>query len=197
MDIKITANIDPSEPQTCKFEVDRNVYSGTAFFSNKEKAVSSPLAQQLFEIEGIDSVRISGKDVTVTKINRGDWSLIAFKIGAAIRTALQAGQPVVTEPLQIVSVGDAAMKTKIQEILDTQINPAVAAHGGVVDLIDVKGGSVYVRMGGGCQGCGMANVTLRQGVEVAIREAIPDVKEILDVTDHASGNNPFYSPSKK
>ena len=86
---------------------------------------------------------------------------------------------------------------QIQQILDTEVNPAVASHGGFIDLIDVQGGTVYVQMGGGCQGCGMANVTLKQGVERILRDHIPDIEEILDVTDHAGGRNPYYAPSTK
>jgi Fe/S biogenesis protein NfuA len=86
---------------------------------------------------------------------------------------------------------------QIQEILDTEVNPAVAGHGGFIDLIDVQGGTVYVLMGGGCQGCGMANVTLKQGVERILKGHIPEIEEILDVTDHAGGRNPYYAPSTK
>ena len=84
----------------------------------------------------------------------------------------------------------------IQELLDTQINPAVASHGGHVELVDVHDDIVYIRFGGGCQGCGMVNVTLNQGVEQAIREAFPEIREIVDVTDHEAGTNPYYQPSK-
>lgn len=84
----------------------------------------------------------------------------------------------------------------ILQLLDNEINPAVAAHGGHIDLIDYKDHRVYVRMGGGCQGCGMANVTLRQGIETLLREQLPEVHEIIDVTDHAGGTNPYYEPSK-
>jgi Fe/S biogenesis protein NfuA len=69
-------------------------------------------------------------------------------------------------------------------------------HGGFVELIDVKNNSIYIRMGGGCQGCGAADVTLKQGIEKSIRELIPQVGEILDTTDHAAGRNPYYQPSK-
>ena len=88
------------------------------------------------------------------------------------------------------------IKKRVQSILDQEINPAVAAHGGWVELIDVKRNEVFIRMGGGCQGCGMADVTLKQGVERSIREAIPEVGAIMDTTDHASGRNPYYSPAK-
>ena len=85
---------------------------------------------------------------------------------------------------------------KVQQVIDQRINPAVASHGGFVSLIDVKDNVVYVELGGGCQGCGMADVTLKQGIEVAIKEAVPEITEILDVTEHADGNNPYYQPSK-
>ena len=84
----------------------------------------------------------------------------------------------------------------IQELLDTQINPAVASHGGHIELVDVHDNTVYIRFGGGCQGCGMVSVTLNQGVEQAIREAFPEIREIVDVTDHAAGTNPYYQSSK-
>ena len=82
-------------------------------------------------------------------------------------------------------------------MLDTAINPAVAGHGGMVSLLDVKDNTVYLQMGGGCQGCGAADVTLRQGVERMIREEVPEVLEIIDLTDHAAGQNPYYTASKQ
>ena len=84
----------------------------------------------------------------------------------------------------------------IQEVIDTQINPGVASHGGFVTLLDVKEDTAYIALGGGCQGCGMANVTLKQGIEVLIKQAVPEIKQVVDTTDHAGGTNPFYQPSK-
>ena len=88
------------------------------------------------------------------------------------------------------------IKAKVQKILDEMINPAVASHGGWVDLLDVKDNLVYLRLGGGCQGCGMVNVTLKQGIEATIREEIPQIAGVVDQTDHQGGNNPFYQPAK-
>ena len=87
-------------------------------------------------------------------------------------------------------------QAEVQQILDEQINPGVASHGGYVELLDVQDDNIYIRMGGGCQGCGMADMTLRMGVERLIRDHAPQVREIFDTTDHAAGQNPFYSPSK-
>jgi Fe/S biogenesis protein NfuA len=84
----------------------------------------------------------------------------------------------------------------VQQVLDEEINPGVASHGGYVQLLEFKDGTAYVKMGGGCQGCGMASVTLKQGVEVAIKRVVPQVTTVLDTTDHASGSNPYYSPAK-
>ena len=88
------------------------------------------------------------------------------------------------------------IKERVQHLLDTSINPGVAGHGGFVRLMDVQDNVVYLQMGGGCQGCGMADVTLKAGIESLIKEEIPEVTEVLDTTDHAAGRNPFYTPSK-
>jgi Fe/S biogenesis protein NfuA len=86
---------------------------------------------------------------------------------------------------------------RILKVLESQVNPSIAMHGGHADLVAVDEGVVYVRLSGGCQGCGLATVTLSQGIEVALREAVPEVVSVVDVTDHASGANPFYEPAKK
>ncbi|MCV0403571.1 MAG: NifU family protein [Chloroflexi bacterium] len=80
----------------------------------------------------------------------------------------------------------------VQEVIDRQINPGVGSHGGQVTLVDVKDGTAYMRFGGGCQGCAAVNVTLKQGVETAVRAAVPSVTAIIDVTDHDAGENPYY-----
>ena len=84
----------------------------------------------------------------------------------------------------------------VQQVLDRDINPAVAGHGGWVTLLDVKGDVAYIQLGGGCQGCGMVDVTLKQGIEVRIREAVPAIRDIIDSTDHAGGKNPYFQPAK-
>ena len=90
----------------------------------------------------------------------------------------------------------AELKTKVQELIDTMINPAVAGHGGYVELIDVQDNRVYLQIGGGCQGCGAADVTLKSGIERLIKDELPEVAEVLDTTDHAAGSNPYYTPGK-
>jgi Fe-S cluster biogenesis protein NfuA len=84
----------------------------------------------------------------------------------------------------------------VQGVLDEKVNPAVASHGGHIALIDVQESTAYIRLEGGCQGCGMADVTLKQGVEKEILAAVPEITAVLDSTDHNSGDNPYYSPGK-
>jgi Fe/S biogenesis protein NfuA len=88
------------------------------------------------------------------------------------------------------------LRTKVQDVIDNMINPAVAGHGGFVELVDVQDKRVYLMMGGGCQGCGAADITLKAGIERLIKEEVPEVEEILDTTDHASGSNPYYAQQK-
>ncbi|CBE67482.1 conserved protein of unknown function [Candidatus Methylomirabilis oxygeniifera] len=84
----------------------------------------------------------------------------------------------------------------VQRVIDARINPGVAAHGGYVTLLDVKDGIAYITFGGGCHGCGMADVTLKQGVAVEIQKAVPEIHQVLDTTDHAGGTNPYYQAPK-
>lgn len=91
--------------------------------------------------------------------------------------------------------GDVAQR--VLQVLEQQINPAIASHGGQADLVAVEDDTAYLRLSGGCQGCGMATVTLSQGIEVAITEAIPEITNVVDVTDHAAGDNPYFEAAKK
>jgi len=91
--------------------------------------------------------------------------------------------------------GDVAQR--VMQVLDQQVNPAIAAHGGRADLVAVEEEVAYLRLSGGCAGCGLAAVTLSQGIEVAIFDAVPEITRVVDVTDHAAGTNPYFEPAKK
>ena len=190
--IQIKAEVDQQDIRVCRFTVDRPVHPGSAVFTNAEESKGNDLADRLFKIPGISKVELDGYRVAVTQMGGEDWRQLGKRIGSAIRTFLN--------PPPVVSEGDRlqieAMRVKVQQVLDDMINPGVASHGGFVELLDVKDDNVFIRMGGGCQGCGAADVTLKMGIESLIREQVPQVREIFDSTDHASGQNPFYAPSK-
>lgn len=95
-------------------------------------------------------------------------------------------RPLGSEPLE------GPLAERVQRVLDERINPGVATHGGRVSLVDVREGVVYLRMGGGCQGCGAASVTLTQGIKEILLDAIPEITAVEDITDHAAGKNPYY-----
>jgi Fe/S biogenesis protein NfuA len=102
-----------------------------------------------------------------------------------------AGEP---QPKQAPEGPEGEIWRQIQDALDNEVNPAVASHGGRISLMDYQDGTVFVKMSGGCQGCGQASATLKQGVEKLLRERIPSITEVLDTTDHAGGRNPYYAP---
>ena len=195
-EISITG--EPISDAMCRFTVDRPVYPDKAFaFLSKEAAEKSSLAQRLFEIDGVSRVVISHDQITVNKAAQAEWPVIGKSIGAAIRAHMATDEPAVTDAAWENVPSSEEIRQQVQQVLDTDINPSVASHGGVIKLIDVKENQVFIQMGGGCQGCGQADVTLKFGIENAIRAAVPGVGDILDVTDHASGRNPYYTPSKK
>ncbi len=190
--IQIKAEVDRQDIKVCRFTVDRPVHSGTAAFNSAEEAKDNALAAALFLVPGISRVELEGYNVSVAQSGAEDWRQLGKRIGSAIRNFLNPA-PEIPEGERLPP---EHIRTRVQQVLDEMINPGVAAHGGFVELLDVQDDNVFIRMGGGCQGCGAADVTLKMGIEKLIREQVPQVREILDTTDHGSGQNPFYAPSK-
>ena len=252
--------------------------SGTAHFPDAESSAGSPLAQRIFEVDGVTSVFFDPQSVTVKKRDDTDWKTVKPVILGIIMEHFTAGGPAVVAEqgtdvpddagedsetaakikelidtrirpaaaqdggdviyrgfkdgvvlLEMIGSGaglkdgienmlrhyvpevtgvsdyrDAMPKPGletpegklIQALLDERVNPAVASHGGHISLVDVQDDTVYIRLEGGCQGCGMADVTLKQGIETEIKQAVPNITAVLDVTDHAGGSNPYYQPGK-
>ena len=196
--IAITA--EPVDQDRCKFLVDRPVHTGLRRFASREDAAGSPLAEALYAIPGITEIIVSGNLVTVVKDTPTPWQAIGKSVGAAIRQALTAGVPAIAETAPATGaarVSDDELYERVHDLFEQQVNPMVARHGGQVELIDVQDAVVMLRMAGGCQGCGMASVTLRQGIEGMLSQHLPEVKGIVDITDHASGTNPYFASAKK
>lgn len=192
--VKITARIEPRRPDTCSFIVDAEVYPDkTALFPGLEAAKGSPLAERLFDLPLVTAVKISGNTVRVTRSTSDDWRGAAKPIADAIRDQIAAGGIMVSPDYQNLCRSDIEIRVIISELLEREINPGVASHGGVVELLDVREGNVFIKMGGGCQGCASASATLRDGVEKSIRKQVPEIDEIFDTTDHAAGANPYYA----
>jgi NFU1 iron-sulfur cluster scaffold homolog, mitochondrial len=197
--LRITA--EPIDNQRCKFILNEPVLAGgVRRFSSAEEAQGSPLAEAIFAVPGLGATEliVSGNIVTVVKQSPTPWQAIGKAVGGAIRAALASEvPPVAAAPRLPNAVGDDALYEQVAKLFDEQVNPMVAKHGGRVELIDVQDAVVMLRMGGGCQGCGMADVTLRQGIEGMLTQFVPAIRGIVDITDHATGANPYFQASKK
>jgi Fe/S biogenesis protein NfuA len=108
--------------------------------------------------------------------------------GLVLRNPNRPHTPALGDPIELTG----SAEDKVRQLLDQQVNPAIAAHGGFAELVKVEGSAAFITMGGGCQGCALSAMTLRQGIETAILDAIPEVTEVVDLTDHGAGDNPFY-----
>src|SRR6059036_3576302 len=201
-DVRITA--EPIDNGRCKFLVSEPLHvGGVRRFATPDEARGSPLAEAIFAIPGaeVTEVIVSGNLVTVVKRSAAPWQAVGKSVGAAIRSALASGRAAVApKPAGAAvpgGVDDDALYDRVAELFDAQVNPMVARHGGRVELIDVQDAVVMLRMAGGCQGCGMVDVTLRQGIEAMLQQSVPEVKGIVDITDHTAGTNPYFAAAKK
>lgn len=199
--IGIRAEMSLADPDTCKFVVSRTVHpGGPFFFADKERAAGSPLAERLFAIAGVASVLVSENVVTVGKEPSASWGGLKAAIGAAIRTQLLTGVPAILEDPRNGSAGGRSaeeVRAVVQELLDREVNRSIAGHGGEISIVDVRDGNLFIAMSGGCQGCAASQVTLRQGFEVMVRRVAPEIIDIVDTTDHASGTKPFYQRTEE
>jgi Fe/S biogenesis protein NfuA len=124
-----------------------------------------------------------------------DWLDDPFGAGGLRVDNPNTPSPTIGAPPPADLSGDVSKR--VIQVLDEQVNPTIAAHGGRAELVAVKEGAAYLKLGGGCQGCAMATVTLSQGIETAIIQAVPEITSVVDVTDHQSGSNPYFEAAKK
>lgn len=190
--IRITAKLSPN-PKKCTFEVDRVVYAdGTAYFNDRAQAVGSDLATKLFALPSVTAVVVAGPVVTVTQNGETPWATLAKECGAAIRAAISGGAPLIKADYVSALPPEEVLREKVQKVLDFEVNPAVASHGGFIEIVEIRDRNVVLKMGGGCQGCSSSAATLYQGVAKAIKDKVPEVAEVVDSTDHTAGANPYY-----
>ena len=190
--------VEPLDDIRCNFILSRPVTDapGVQTHTSAADATESPVAQALIGIDGLSEVVVSGNVITVTKADsRLPWDAFEPRVRYAVETVM--GQAEGHAGANVGATDDGAMFDVVDEIFQREINPAVAQHGGKVELIDIEDATVIVRMMGGCQGCGMANVTLRQGIETSLKRALPSLKGIKDITDHASGTDPYFTAGTK
>ena len=177
--------------------------------------------QRLLEAKGLDdsAIRIEVRDLAartyslrfVPRAERSDDDVLLESRGVALLLDSTSASRVAGASLDFIEELNSSgfrlenpnrpaltgLAADVQEAIDRHVNPMVAQHGGQVLLIDVEDGRVRLEFGGGCQGCGMVDVTLKQGVETMLKEAVPEITEIVDATDHGAGDNPYYRPEAR
>ena len=192
-EIRITA--EPQFlPTNCKFRVDRSLYSGHLYTSDPAWAKEwSPLAAAIFSaVDGVRGIRIGRSEVMITMHEvPSDWREMARSSGSAIRGFLQGGGEAFKEGAAEALQNTDLVRHNAQTVIDDELNPGLASHGGWVEIQASDGADLYINMGGGCQGCSSAGETMQQGIEVAIRDKVPEVGNIFDSTDHNSGSNAY------
>ncbi len=199
----ITIAAEPMDGARYRFRVSVPVNpmapgTGIHRFVSPGDAAGVPVAEAVLDVPGIVGVVLADHVVEVEKNPSFEWCDLEEQVQYAITAAVSGMEAAPSgEGSQEQELDDDMMYDAVAKIFRTEINPAVAQHGGVVELIDVQDATVVLRMQGGCQGCGMANVTLRQGIEGSLKRVLPALRGIQDITDHSGGTNPYFSSEKK
>ena len=195
--IKIRGEFTP-DPNVCRFVVNKQIVPEevSVLIRNAEEAKGSPLAEAIFEDEGVGQLKVQSDILLITKSSDEPWPKLAARLIPLMKAVLNEEQDYISAScIEDAKVGPAPEKLKemIEELFETNINPAIASHGGWVKLVKIEDADVYLEMGGGCQGCASSAATLSFGIEKSIRDMAPSVRKVIDVTDHDAGQNPYYS----
>lgn len=195
--LRIRAQVSERDPMTMRFVLDHDVQPGQSVDSAASDGDLPPLPAALLAIAGLERVHVSGATIRLRRAPEADWADLKPRIAPVIREVLATcDRPLgdAQEPQDAIS-DDSRLRDRVQDLLDSQANPAIASHGGKVSVDRVEDARVFLRFAGGCQGCAASSRTLRDGIETMLRAALPDIAEIIDVTDHDAGASPYYRAS--
>ena len=155
--------------------------------------------QPLSETTATDMIVEAGPDLrvvvpapSVDKIRGATLDIASDGSGMVLSNPNEPRKAEAEPPRAPTGTLEGPIAARVIEVLEREVNPSIASHGGFATLISVDGDTVFLTMGGGCQGCAMSKATLRQGIEVAIKKAVPEITSVVDVTDHATGATPYY-----
>ncbi len=196
--LRMIAEIRDAEPGDDEFALFIEVTGARGPLYNYELSfVPVGDAQPTDVIERIGDLAVLIRSADVDKLRGANINLGSDPMnpGLAIDNPNNPVSPTIPSADRAELTGPLA--EQVQHVLEHEVNPAIASHGGGARLISVEEDTVYLELMGGCQGCGMATVTLKHGIERIITEAIPEISRVVDVTDHDSGNNPYYQQAKK
>ena len=195
-DVKIRGEFTP-DPDVCRFTVNQPLLEEgwTLVTRGAEDAAGSPLLETVFADGDVARVSVNGSTLVVTKSVPDAWPKVAAKLIPRLKETVARGGELISAGAVArmkAECDEGSMAAQVQELFETRINPSLASHGGWVRLVRIIDRDVHVEMGGGCQGCASSKQTLQFGIERSIRDLCPQVREVVDATDHASGENPYY-----
>ena len=166
-------------PRSVKFLTDRTLLGvGSADFRTPESCERSPLAAKLFDLDHVTGVFVCQNFVTVTADRDDKWVELSPRVSDVLKAHLAADEPILLGELDHHGGGETEVETRIKEILDSQIRPAVAMDGGDIVFVGFEHGVVSLRMQGACGGCPSSTATLKQGIEARLRHFIPQVQRV-------------------
>ena len=197
--VTITAFEPPPRAELCRFRLSRPVLPGASdAFSTPEETGGHALFSALLEIPHVDSVGVEHDLLVLAKSDRtAEWVPLMQAAREAIAAWFAAGlAPEVAVVVEGDVTAESALRVRIERVIADVVNPGVAAHGGEVELVEVRGSRIFVKLGGGCQGCGASAITVRHGLTTAVRSVAPEVTDIVDVTDHSAGEDPYYEAAE-
>ena len=179
--------------QVCKFIVGGRpiIKLGDAAYFRKGMEGKSILPKNLFKLGYLTKIGIEGDTLVLTSDMKDiNWPKRGAEIGKVIRGWLASGAPPIV--IEAIEEQNDEVFLEVAKLIETHVNPSIASHGGIVTLKRVVGDKAYVIMGGGCQGCAASSITLKKGVESMIKAKIDEINEIVDITNHDAGINPYY-----
>jgi len=179
--------------QVCKFVVGGRpiIKLGDAAYFRKGMEGNSILPRELFKLGYLTKIGIEGDTLVLTSDMKDiSWPEKGAEIGKVIRGWLASGAPPIV--IEAIEEQNDEVFLEVAKLIETHVNPSIASHGGIVTLKRVVGDKAYVIMGGGCQGCAASSVTLKKGVESMIKAKVDEINEIVDITNHDAGVNPYY-----
>lgn len=178
--------------QTYQFTFEKPISENEFVISNSQQAVNSPIAKKLFGFPWTESLKISQNFIELTKKDWVDWDILLEPLQGLLDEHFTANTQLEKSPVMTVENVASDEAEKIKNFITESINPSLAMHGGWIELKSFENNTAYLHMGGGCQGCASSQATMVEGVETALKSNFTFVQRVIDVTDHALGENPYY-----
>ncbi len=178
--------------QTYKFIPGKVIAETEITFNSPQEALNSPLGKKLFGFPWTESLKINTDSVELTKKDWVDWDILLEPLQSLLEEHFAKNTSLEKAAKPAGDNTTSSEAAQIKEFIENSVNPSLAMHGGFIELKSFESNVAYLTMGGGCQGCASSQMTMVEGVEAALKERFPFVERVMDVTDHASGDNPYY-----